>query len=247
MMNEETRRKLRELSMEEMIAALDIQAADTRYSTLPFEERIKMLVDYVYQEKYSGKVKRLMKRAKFRIPSADVHEIYYVDRHLDRELLMSLSACQFVSDARTVVFQGFTGSGKSYLACALGKEACKRGIRTRYIRMPDLMMEWEEAKELPHGTTKILKKYSNYTLLILDEWLIQAPDEPQLHFLFELVERRYGESATIFCTQYKFEDWHARLGGGILADSILDRVVHGAISVYAGDLNMRELLSARGE
>ena len=247
MMNEETRRKLRELSLEEMIAAVDIQAADARYASLPFEDRFKMLVDYVYQEKYTGKVKRLMKHARFRIPSADVHDIYYVDRHLDREQLLSLSTCQFVSDGRAVVFQGFTGSGKSYLACALGKEACKRGIRTRYIRMPDLLMEWEEAKELPHGIPKLLKKYGNYTLLILDEWLIQAPDEPQLHFLFELIERRYAESATIFCTQYKFEDWHTRLGGGVLADSILDRVIHQAISVYAGDLNMRELLAARGE
>lgn len=243
MINEETRRKLRELNLEEMIANLDIQSADTRYSSLPFEERIKMMVDYVYQEKYTSKVKRLMKVARFRIPSADVHEIYYVDRHLDREQLLELSNCQFISDARNIVFRGFTGSGKSYLACALGREACKKGIRTRYIRLPDLLMEWEEAKAQQHGVPKLLKKYSNYTLLILDEWLIQTPTEPQLHFLFELIERRYDESSTIFCTQYKFEDWHTRLGGGILADSIMDRVVHRTIPVYSGDLNMREFLA----
>ena len=244
MINEETHRKLREMSLEEMITALDMQAKDIRYASLPFEERIKMMVDYVYQEKYTSKVKRLMKGARFRIPSADVHEIYYVDRHLDREQLLALSTCQFVSDAKNVVFRGFTGSGKSYLACALGKEACKQGIRTRYIRLPDLLMEWEEAKELPHGVPKLLKKYSNYTLLILDEWLIQKPTEPQLHFLFELIERRYDENSTIFCTQYKFEEWHARLGSGVLADSIMDRVVHRTISVYSGDLNMREFLAS---
>lgn len=244
MINEETRRKLRELSLEEMIAALDIQASDTRYSTLPFDERIKMMVDYVYQEKYTSKVKRLMKGARFRIPAADIHEIYYVDRHLDKEQLLALSNCQFISDAKNIVFRGFTGSGKSFLACALGREACKKGIRTRYIRLPDLLMEWEEAQTQPHGVPKLLKKYSNYTLLILDEWLIQIPTEPQLHFLFELIERRYDESSTIFCTQYKFEDWHARLGGGILADSIMDRVVHRTIPVYSGDLNMREFLAS---
>ena len=149
MINEETRRKLREMSLEEMITALDLQAKDIRYASLPFEERIKMMVDYVYQEKYTSKVKRLMKGARFRIPSADVHEIYYVDRHLDREQLLALSSCQFVADAKNIVFRGFTGSGKSYLACALGKEACKQGIRTRYIRLPDLLMEWEEAQECP--------------------------------------------------------------------------------------------------
>lgn len=167
----------------------------------------------------------------------------FLKSNLDREQLLELSNCQFISDARNIVFRGFTGSGKSYLACALGREACKKGIRTRYIRLPDLLMEWEEAKAQQHGVPKLLKKYSNYTLLILDEWLIQTPTEPQLHFFFELIERRYDESSTIFCTQYKFEDWHTRLGGGILADSIMDRVVHRTIPVYSGDLNMREFLA----
>ena len=243
MINEETRRKLRELNLEEMVAALDLQSADTRYATLPFDDRIKMLVDYVYQEKYTSKVKRLMKGARFRIPAADVHEIYYVERHLDREQLLELSTCQFISNNMNVVFQGFTGSGKSYLACALGKEACKQTIRTRYIRMPDLLMEWEEARQERNGVPKLLKRYSNYRLQILDEWLIQVPSEEQLHFLFELIERRYDEGSTIFCTQYKNEDWHARLGGGILADSILDRVIHRTIPVYSGDINMREFLA----
>lgn len=243
MINEETRRKLRELNLEEMVKALDLQSNDTRYATLPFDDRIKMLVDHVYQEKYTSRVKRLMKSARFRIPAADVHEIYYVDRHLDRDQLLELSNCQFISNCKNIVFQGFTGSGKSYLACALGKEACKQGIRTRYTRLPDLLMEWEEAKQTQHGIPKLLKKYSNYRLLILDEWLIQAPSEEQLHFLFELMERRYDEGSTIFCTQFKNEDWHARLGGGILADSILDRVIHRTIQVYSGDINMREFLA----
>ena len=86
MMNEETRRKLRELNLEEMVAALDIQSNDTRYAALPFDDRMKRLVDHVYQEKYTSKVKRLMKGARFHIPAADVHEIYYVDRHVDSKL-----------------------------------------------------------------------------------------------------------------------------------------------------------------
>ena len=235
MINEETRRKLREMSMEEMVAALDIQAGDKQYSSLSFDDRMKMLVDYAYQAKYTNKVKRLMKSARFRIPSADLHDVYYVDRHLDREQVLGLSSCQFIANNENVVFQGFTGSGKSYLACALGKEACKQGIRTRYIRLPDLLTEWEEAKLEAHGVPKLLKRYSNYRLLILDEWLIQIPTEEQLHFLFELIERRYDEGSTIFCTQYKKEDWHERLSGGILADSILDRVIHRTTGIFPVD------------
>ena len=95
-------------------------------------------------------------------------------------------------------------------------------------------MEWEEEKELPHGVPKLLEKYSNYTLLILDEWLIQMPTEPQIHFLFELIERRYDEKSTIFCTQYKLEEWHAKLGGGVLADffkTLKEYAISGALEL----------------
>ena len=125
MINDETRRKLREMSMEEMIVALDIQNTNNSYAALPFDDRIKMLVDYVYQEKYNGKVKRLLKQARFRIPNAEAQDIHYSERGLDRELLLELSTCQFIHNNSNVILQGFTGSGKSFLACALGRQACK--------------------------------------------------------------------------------------------------------------------------
>ena len=245
MINDETRRKLREMSMEEMIVALDIQNTNNAYAALPFDDRIKMLVDYVYQEKYNGKVKRLLKQARFRIPNAEAQDIHYSERGLDRELLLELSTCQFIHNNSNVIFQGFTGSGKSFLACSLGRQACKQGIRTRYIRVPDLLMARDEAAEQKQGVGRLLKQYSNYKLLVLDEWLLNDLSDEELHFLFELVERRYEESATIFCTQYKVEDWHARLGGGVLADSIMDRIVHKSFRAYSGNLNMREFYAKR--
>jgi hypothetical protein len=233
MINEETRRKLREMSMEDMITALDLQDRDLAYTALPFDDRIKLLVDYAYQEKYNDKVKRLQKQARFRMPSADLNDIYYQDRGLDKSLLLELGTCQFIR----------TGSGKSYLACCLGKRACRQGIRTRYIRLPDLLMLRDEATSGRQGAGKLLTKFSHYSLLVLDEWLFEDLSESELHFLFELVERRHDETSTVFCTQYKLENWHSRLGGGILADSIMDRIVHNAVNVYAGNVNMRKLLS----
>lgn len=243
MINEETRRKLREMCLEDMITALDQQNRDPAYASLPFDDRLKILVDYAYQEKYNGKVKRLHKQAKFRIPSADLTDIYYTDRGLDKSLLLELGTCQFIRTNSNVIFQGFTGSGKSYLACCLGKQACRQGIRTRYIRLPDLLMLRDEATSGRQGTGKLLTKFSHYSLLILDEWLFEDLSEAELHFLFELVERRHDATSTVFCTQYKLENWHSRLGGGILADSIMDRIVHKAVHVYAGNMNMRELLA----
>jgi len=201
MINDETRRKLREMSMEEMIFALDLQSSDNAYTAMPFDDRIKRLVDYVYQEKYNGKVQRLLKQARFRIPNAEVRDIYYSERGLDRDLLLELSTCQFIHNNSNVIFQGFTGSGKSFLACSLGRQACKQGIRTRYIRIPDLLMARDEAAEQKRGVSRLLKLYNNYKLLVLDEWLLTDLSDEELNFLFELLERRYEASATIFCTQ----------------------------------------------
>ncbi|MFB9989322.1 ATP-binding protein, partial [Bacillus benzoevorans] len=213
LLNEETRRKLRELNLNEMIEAIDEQAQDIGYSTISFEDRMKMAIDFVYQKKYNSKVERLIKAAKFRIANASFNDIYYIDRGLDKEKLLSLSTAQFIDTHSSVIFHGFTGSGKSYLACALGKQACIHGIKTRYIRIPDLLMLRDEATLVPQGISKLLRKFTNYKLLIFDEWLLDDLTEEEQHFLFELIERRHDNSSTIFCTQFKKEDWHARLGG----------------------------------
>lgn len=245
LLNEETRRKLRELNLSEMIDAIDTQSQDVGYATLPFEDRMKLAVDYVYQKKYNTKVQRLIKMAKFRITNAAFNDIYYIDRGLDRQKLMVLPNCQFIDTSTSVIFHGFSGSGKSYLACALGRQACLQGIRTSYIRTPDLFMLRDEASLTQQGIPKLLKKFSSYKLLILDEWLLDDLSDEEQHFLLELIERRHDCSSTIFCTQYKKEDWHSRLGGGVHADAMMDRIVHNAIWVYAGNLNMREFYSKK--
>jgi DNA replication protein DnaC len=245
MINDETRRKLREMCLEDMIKSLDIQDADPFYAPLSFDDRIKMLVDYTYQEKYNDRVKRLFRQAHFRFPNAEIRDIYYLERGLDKELITELSTCQFVHNSSNIIISGFTGSGKSYLACALGRQACTQKIRTYYIRVPDILTLRDEAAEEKQGLSKLLKKFGSNKVLVLDEWLMEEYSDVELHFLFELIERRYETASTIFCTQFKIEDWHTRLGGGVLADSIMDRIIHKAFRVYSGDINMRELLAKR--
>lgn len=245
LLNEETRRKLRELNLSEMIDAIDIQSQDVGYSTLSFDDRMKLAVDYVYQKKYNTKVQRLIKMANFRLTNAAFNDIYYIDRGLDRQKLMVLSNCQFIDTSTSVIFHGFSGSGKSYLACALGRQACLQGIRTRYIRTPDLFMLRDEASLTQQGIPKLLKKFSSYKLLILDEWLLDDLSDEEQHFLLELIERRHDCSSTIFCTQYKKEDWHSRLGGGVHTDAMMDRIVHNAVWIYSGNKNMREFYSKK--
>ena len=247
MLSEETRRKLREMNFGELVEALDLQEKQPEYMALTFDERMNLAVDYTYSAKYNSKVHRLINAAKFRIADAALANVYYEKRGLDKDLILTLGNCGFIEKNQPVVFNGFTGSGKSYLACAIGRQACMQGFRTRYIRVPDLMELLGEASLDIHGRAKILKKFSGYRLLILDEWLLNDMTEIEQHFIFELIERRYDCTSTIFSTQYKREDWHSRLGGGIHADAIMDRIVHTAAWVYSGDINMRELQAKEAE
>src|SRR5699024_6927924 len=144
------------------------------------------------------KVHGLIRRAKFRIPNADVTGMYYEQRKIDRALFQELSTCQFVERNMNVIFAGFTGSGKTYCACALGKEACKLGIRTKYIRLTDLLVERDEATLVTKGVSKLMNKYANYELLIEDESLLDRMNEEQIHFIFYITERRYDNSSTIY-------------------------------------------------
>ena len=132
MINEETRRKLREINLGEAITGLEVQQADPATIALPFDERMQRLVDYIYQEKYNGKIQRLIKSAKLRFPQANRQGVIYANRGLNRELIENLFSGQYIDLHQSVILQGFTGSGKTYLACALGKEACLNHVRVRY-------------------------------------------------------------------------------------------------------------------
>lgn len=243
MINDATIRKLRQLDLGHFVDALEMQEADAAARHFTFDERLQLATDYLYQEKFNQRVSGMIKRAKFRIAEASLNSVHYEHRDIDRSTLQDLGSCNYIRHKMNVVFQGFTGSGKTYLSCALGKEACKQEIRTRYIRLPDLLIERDEATLKNQGVSKLITKFTNYGLLILDEWLLDDLLEDDLKFLFELIERRHDAHSTIYCTQFRKGDWHQRLGGGIHADAIMDRIVHNAIWFDTGKMNMREFHS----
>lgn len=238
--NEETRRKLREMNFGEAVTGLEMQQKDPATVSLTFDERIQELVDYIYQEKYNGRIQRLIRAAKLRFPQADMQGVIYDRRGLDRRLLGELAGCQYVGMHQSIILQGFTGSGKTYLACALGKQACLNQIRVRYIRLPDLLMEYGDAAVMAGKQKKLIDHYSRIPLLIIDEWLVSDISDSELHFLFELMERRSDAASTIFCTQYRKDDWVKRLGEGVQAEAIVDRYAYTAYWIETGSMNMRE-------
>ena len=123
-----------------------------------------------------------------------------------------------------------------------GNAVCRHGKRV-YIHLAELLEKMVLAGEQVGGRARLLNRLSKYPLLIIDEWAARTIRSDEAHFLFDLVERRYGNSSMLLCTQHPMREWHALLGGDATADSIMDRLVQNAIHVNTGETNMRQLLS----
>lgn len=169
-------------------------------------------------------------------------------RKLNRALIQRLATCEYITEHRNLFITGATGSGKTYMACAFGMEACKQYFNTKYVRLPDLLIDLEMARD--EGAYKrVMAKYANPVVLIIDEWLLLKPNENEQKDIFELLHRRRKKSTTIFCSQYQQNGWYEQLGGDVspLADAILDRIVHDAYKINiesidpTRDISMREI------
>ena len=177
--------------------------------------------------------KRLIRNAGFDQPEASIMDINYTSgRKLNKDLINRLATCEYISEHRNLFITGATGCGKTYMACAFGMEACKRYYNTRYVRMPDLLMDLDIART-EGSYRKVMAKYSNPVLLILDELMLLKPTETEQKDIFELLHRRRKKSSTIFCSQYVFNEWYDQLGGEAspLADAIIDRIAHDSYQI----------------
>ncbi len=241
--------KLIEMRLTTMADAFSIQADDPKMLDIPFADRVAMLVDAEYTSRKSNRLKRLIKGAEFEQPDAHIADVNYTSgRKLNKELILRLASCEYITEYHNVFITGKTGTGKTYLACAFGMEACKQYYKTYFIRLPDLLIALREARE--NGTyLKVLTKYANVTLLIIDEWLMLKPTEAEQKDIFELIHRRRKKSSTIFCSQVHWDGWYEQLGGDAspLADAILDRIVYDAYRIHIqaidskNDKSMREV------
>ncbi len=149
-----------------------------------------MLVDIEYSNRKSNSLKRLIQNAGFDQADAYIADINYTsERKLNKNLIERLSTCEYIAEHRNLFITGATGSGKTYLARVFGMEACKQRYKTKYIRLPDLLLELEMARS--DGSYKRVQvKYANPVLLIIDEWLLLKPTETEQHDILELLHRR---------------------------------------------------------
>lgn len=249
MINRSTIDKLIEMKLTAMSDAFIQQMQDVKMRDIPFEDRFGMIVDVEYMRRKNNMLTRLIKNAHFDQPDASIVDInYHSGRKLNKDLIRRLSSGEYISENRNIFITGATGSGKTYMACAFGMEACKQRYKTMYIRLPDLLMDLEYSRSSV-SYKKIMDRYTSPIVLIIDEWLLLKPNATESKDIFELLHWRRKKSSTIFCSQYKFEGWYEQLGGesSPLSDAILDRIAHDSYRINiepidpTKDLSMREV------
>lgn len=227
MLMQQTREHLRALKLTGLLQALEEQLTQPAAGELSFEQRLAMLVDREVLYRENRRLDRLLKAARLRV-AACVEDIdYRHPRGLDKARMASLTALDWVQQSLNLCLTGPTGCGKTWLACALGNEACRRGFSVRYLRLPRLF----EMLRIAHGDgsyARLMNQLLKTDLLILDDWGIQKVSATQRNDLMEVIEDRHGRRSTLIASQLPTEYWHEYIGEATIADAILDRLLHGA-------------------
>ena len=212
MLSNNTVSKLHEMKLGVMATSFQKQIEDRAAATLSFEERFGILVDAEWSSRKNNRLGRLMHKADYAFPNACLEDIeYHADRQLDKALIARLGSCAYVDDYHNIIILGATGSGKTYLASALGMTASRNFHTVRYVRLPELLAELAVARA--EGTyRKTIKLYKQVRLLILDEWLLYPLKDTEARDLLEIAESRYKKASTIFCSQFEVGGWHQKIG-----------------------------------
>jgi DNA replication protein DnaC len=240
MLYTQTLQKLRALRLEGMAQALEEQRQQKDIVQLDFEERLGLLVERQVLWKENRGLAVRLKNAQFKIPNATLEDLdYRPSRGLKRAQIEQLRASNWVQAHRCTLITGLTGTGKTWVACALGHQACRDGYRTYYYSAAKLFRALETA-QADGSLPSFFKRLSRAGLLIVDDFgLVSASGKLYRQFL-EIIDDRHGSGATLITSQFPVAQWHEVIGDPTVADAILDRLVHNAYRLEFGGKSMRD-------
>jgi len=219
--------KLLQLRLPAFRDGLREQSANPQYAELSFEDRLLLLVDLECTRRLDHRTQYHIKLAGFPMQARIEDVDFSPDRGLDRRLILELVLGNWIDNALNIIIGGATGTGKTFLACALGTAACRLGYSVRYLHTARFLISLNHARQ--DGTyLNLLRSLSKSDVLILDDWMRDPIQLSAAQDLLEVFDDRFGKSATIIVSQVPISDWHSRFPDPTLADAILDRTVHNA-------------------
>ncbi len=229
---------LQSLGLRGMARQFSTQSQRSDRDAMSFDDRLALLIDAEQSERSNYRYAQRLRWAKLG-QSASLEDLdQRTPRGLDKSFVAQLATLKFVEDKRNLLITGPTGVGKSYLACAIGQQACRQDISVRYLRLPRLVEELIRADALKRKAA-LFKHLAKFRLLILDDFGLAPIADVHQRDLLEIVDDRFDKSSTILTSQLPIEQWHAWLGEPTLADAILDRVVHNAYKLTLKGESMR--------
>lgn len=239
-MIEDIKTQLGQLRLTGMAQNFEVQLNNSVYRDLSFEERVKLMVDEELLCRSNNRIARLLKTAKLRQQACLEDVVYKAGRGLDKSQLASLGLCHWIRQGVALIITGAAGTGKTWLACGFGHQACRHSMSVQFHRLPLLL----EELGIAHGDgsfRKRLEQLSRVELLILDDFGIGSLTPLGRSDLLELLENRYGRWATIITSQLPVTRWHDYLSDGnpTIADAILDRLVSGSERIELKGESMR--------
>ena len=239
MLNEPTFTKLYAMKLNGMAESYEEQKTQSTMGELSFDERFALLVERQWLWKENRALQTRLNYARFKEKACVEDLDFRESRGLKRSVLDQLSACDWVRYHQNVIVTGPTGTGKTYLACALAQKACREGFRSLYCYGPKLFREITLA-HADGSLPQLLKKIAKIQLLVLDDWgLVKLNDQGYRDFL-EVLDDRQGGGATLITSQFPLSNWHDTIPDPTVADAILDRLIHNAHRIELKGESMRK-------
>ena len=228
MLSPPTMEQLQALKLAAMAAAWTAQQQDAQASQLSFDERFGLLVDAEWLARENARLTRTLKTAKLKLSQACLEALDYpARRELDKALVRQLATGRWIAEHHHLLITGATGTGKTFVACALAHQACRQGYRALYWRVSRLFHALALARA--DGTyTRLLAKLARVDVLVLDDLALTPLQEAERRDLLEVLEDRYGTRSTIVTSQVPPAHWHEAIGDPTLADAICDRLLHNS-------------------
>ncbi len=230
---------LKKLRLLGMAKALENQLDQLQVESMGFEERLGLIIDCEICDRENRKLQTRLRNAALK-QTASIEDIdYRASRGIDKKLIFTLSNCQWIKMHRNVLIVGATGTGKTYLACALAHKACLEGNSAYYSRLPRLLPELALGRG-DGSYNKKMKQLAKAEVLLLDDWGLAPLTDEQRRDLLEILDDRHEKCSTIVTSQLPIKLWHEAIGDKTLADAILDRLVHNAYRLELKGESMRK-------